>query len=74
MRMVTGHSWGADRQSLIYIYKELMRLTIDYDWIVYNLACKKTVHVENEIMQYKALRIALGAFKITLKQQRHSRI
>ena len=40
MRMVTGHSWGAEKQSLIYIYKVMMRSTIDYGCIVYRLACK----------------------------------
>ena len=60
MRMVTGHSWGADRQSLIYIYKALMRSIIDYGCIACKTSLKKI-----ERMQYKALRIALGAFKTT---------
>ena len=64
MRMVTGHSWGADKQSQIYIYKALMRSTIDYGCIVYSLACKTSLK-KIERMQYKALRIALGAFKTT---------
>ncbi len=29
MRMITGHTWGADRQSLINIYKALIRANID---------------------------------------------
>ena len=40
---VTGRSWGADKQSLIYIYKALMRSTIDYGCIVYSLACKTSL-------------------------------
>ena len=59
--MVTGHSWGAENQSLIYIYKALMRSTIDYGCI---LACKTSLK-KIERMQFKALRIALGAFRTT---------
>ena len=43
MRMVTGRSWGADKQSLIYIYKALIRSTIDYGCKVYSLACKTSL-------------------------------
>lgn len=64
MRMVTGHSWGADRQSLIYIYKALIRSIIDYGCIVYSSACKTSLN-KIERMQFKVLRIALGAFKRT---------
>ena len=59
--MVTGHSWGAEKQSLIYIYKVMMRSTIDYGCI---LACKTSLK-KIERMQFKALRIALGAFRTT---------
>ena len=62
-RMVRGHR-GADKQSLIYIYKALMRSTIDYGRIVCSLACKTSLK-KIERMQYKALRIALGVFKTT---------
>ena len=36
MRMITGQCWGADKQSLMYIYKALIRSTIDYGCIVYS--------------------------------------
>lgn len=64
MRMVTGHNWGADRLSLINIYKALIRLTIDYGCIMYSSACKTSLK-KIERMQFKALRIALGDFKTT---------
>lgn len=63
MRIVAGHSWGADRQSLIYIYKALIRSIIDYGCIVYSSACKTSLK-KIERMQ---LRIALGAFKQLLR-------
>lgn len=52
MRMVTGQSWGADRQSLINIYKALMRSNIDYGCIVYSAACKTSLK-KIERMQFK---------------------
>ncbi len=35
MRAVTEQDWGADKQSLMYIYGALMRSTIDYGCFVY---------------------------------------
>ncbi len=64
MRMITGHNWGADRQSLINIYKALIRANIDYGIIVYNMVCKTRLEKIYRI-QYSALRIAIGAMRTT---------
>ena len=64
MRMITGKCWGADKQSLMYIYKALIRSTIDYGCVVYSSACKTSLR-KLERIQFKALRIALGAKKTT---------
>ena len=64
MRMVSGLCWGADRQSMLNIYKALIRSTVDYGCVVYSSACKTSL-LKLERIQCKALRIALGAMKTT---------
>lgn len=64
MRMISGQHWGADKHSLINIYKALIRSTIDYGCIVYSSACVTTIKKLDRV-QFKGLRIALGAIKTT---------
>ncbi|KAL2092947.1 hypothetical protein ACEWY4_010259 [Coilia grayii] len=64
MRMVSGLCWGADRQSLLNIYKALIRSNIDYGCTVYGTACKTSL-MKLERVHSRALRIALGALKTT---------
>ena len=64
MRMVTGHYWGADKLSLMNIYKALIRSNLDYGCIIYSSASKTSLKKLDSI-QFKALRIALGAIKTT---------
>lgn len=43
LRAVVGCDWGADKQSLIDIYRACMRSSIDYGCIVYDAAAKTTL-------------------------------
>ena len=43
MMMVSGLCWGADTQSMLNIYKALIRSIIDYGCIVYSSACKTSL-------------------------------
>ncbi len=60
MRMITGHTWGADKQSLMNIYNALIRANVNYGSNVYNTVCKTRLEKLNRI-QYSALRIEIGA-------------
>lgn len=64
MRMVSGLCWGADRQSLLNIFRALIRSNTDYGCIVYGAACKTSL-MKLERVHSRALRIALGAIKTT---------
>lgn len=64
MRMITGQCWGADGKSLMYIYTALIRSFIDYGCVIYSSACKTSLR-KLERVQFKAIRIALGAIKTT---------
>lgn len=41
---MAGYDWGDDKQSLIDIYRAIMRSTIDYGCIVYGAAAKTIKH------------------------------
>ena len=62
MHAVSGCEWGADGQSLMDIYRALIRTTIDYGCIVYGTADKTWLQRLDRI-QYIALSICIGAFK-----------
>ncbi len=40
MRALVGKDWGANKQSLMYMYRALMRSTIEYGCFVYGVAEK----------------------------------
>ena len=61
MRAVAGNSWGANKKSLLTIYRSLIRSVIDYGSIAYNSASISTKN-KLDVIQHKALRIACGAF------------
>uniref|UniRef100_A0A3B3Q2D7 Reverse transcriptase domain-containing protein n=1 Tax=Paramormyrops kingsleyae TaxID=1676925 RepID=A0A3B3Q2D7_9TELE len=62
MRCLTGREWGADYQSLKYIYVSLIRSRIDYGSVVYRSAAKSVLTRLDKI-QARALRLCLGAVK-----------
>ena len=60
---VVGHTdWGADRSTLLKLYRTVIRSKLDYGSIVYGSAPKHILHLLDPI-HHQGLRIALGAFR-----------
>ena len=64
LKIVSGTSWGADRQSLLMVYKALIRSKLDYGSIVYDSATDAVLERLN-VFQNKCLRVCLGALRPT---------
>lgn len=62
LKTVSNHHWGADRKTLLQLYRSLVRSIIDYGSIVYCSATKSLLQ-SIEVVQNQALRICTGAFK-----------
>lgn len=62
MKVLAHHYWGADTNTLLTLYRTLIRSKLDYGCVVYNTARKKLLGMLDTI-QYAALRVALGAFR-----------
>jgi len=60
MRAVSGKHWGANRESLLMIYKALVRSVIDYGAIAYDNATESQL-ARLDSVQCQALRISTGA-------------
>jgi len=60
---VVGHfDWGADRKTLLALYRSLVRSKLDYGSIVYGSA-RRSYRSMLDPIQNQALRICLGAFR-----------
>ena len=60
---VVGHTdWGADRTTLLRLYRSLIRSKLDYGSIVYGSAPEYALKLLDTI-HHQGLRIALGAFR-----------
>ncbi|GFO41939.1 RNA-directed DNA polymerase from mobile element jockey [Plakobranchus ocellatus] len=60
---VVGHTdWGADRATLLKLYRTLFRSKLDYDSVIYGSAKKHVLRALDPI-HHQGLRIALGAFR-----------
>ena len=66
MRCISGHRWGADKTTLMMIYRAFIRSRLDYGCIAYNSATETTKRMLDRI-QYAALKISCGAMKGTAK-------
>lgn len=62
MRSISGTTWGADKSSLLTIYKALIRSILDYGCIAFNSATKESKDKLDRV-QHQALRICCGAMK-----------
>lgn len=62
LKTLTTTKWGADQESLMYLYRALVRSRLDYGAIVYNSAHPTTLKQLDPIAN-EAMRIASGAFK-----------
>lgn len=62
MKFLSHHVWGADKATLLIIYRTLIRTKIDYRSILYSTS--KPHHLKRiEAISNTAIRIASGAFK-----------
>ena len=55
-------NWGADKNTLLKLYRSLIRSKMDYGWFVYQSARKSYLKSLNPVY-HTGLRLALGAFK-----------
>jgi len=64
LRALTGTDWGANKKTLIMLYRSLIRSIIDYGAIAYDSASESSKRRLDQI-QSKALRICCGAMIMT---------
>ena len=62
LRVLSSTSWGADRTTLLHLYRSLIRSKLDYGSIVYGSARKSYLQML-ETINHQGLRLALGAFR-----------
>lgn len=55
---------GAERETLLMIYRAMIRSTLDYGCVVFGSASKSVLE-KLDRLQAKALRICCGAFRTT---------
>jgi len=60
---VLAHTtWEADQETLLHLYRSLIRSKLDYDCVVYGSARKSYLQMLDPIQNH-ALRLCLGAFR-----------
>ena len=64
IRTISSLSWGADQESILRVYRTLIRSRLDYGSIVYNSASATNLKSIDPIAN-ECLRLASGAFKST---------
>ncbi|KAK3869753.1 hypothetical protein Pcinc_024981 [Petrolisthes cinctipes] len=64
LKCISGTQWGADRKSLLMLYKSLIRSRVDYGSIVYGSA-SESVLKGLDVVQNACLRVCLGALRCT---------
>ncbi|GFY58279.1 putative RNA-directed DNA polymerase from transposon X-element [Trichonephila inaurata madagascariensis] len=62
LKVLANIPWGADRTSLLRLYRALIRSKLDYGSVVYSSACKSLLKILDPVHQ-QALRLCLGAFR-----------
>ena len=62
LNVLSHRSWGADRTTLLHLYRSLIRSKLDYGSIVYGSARKSYLQILDTVHN-KGLRLALGAFR-----------
>ncbi len=66
MKTLAGTSWGADRATLMTLYRTLVRSVLDYGAIAYDSASEAQLQKITQI-QTRALRLACGAMRGTAR-------
>ncbi|GBN58766.1 hypothetical protein AVEN_120834-1 [Araneus ventricosus] len=64
MKVLSKTSWGADKVSLMRIYRYLVRSKLDYGAPVYGSAAKSTLLILDSVY-HQGLHLATGAFRTT---------
>ena len=64
LKVLSHTSWGADRTTLLKLYRSLVRSKLDYGCIIYGSARKSYLQMLDPIHN-QGLRLALGAFRIS---------
>ncbi|MES9951106.1 MAG: reverse transcriptase domain-containing protein [Candidatus Thiodiazotropha sp.] len=62
LKVLSHTNWGADRTTLLQLYRSLIRSKLDYGSVVYGSA-RKSYLEELDTIHHQGLRIALGAFR-----------
>ena len=62
LKVLSHTSWGADRTTLLKLYRSLVRSKLDYGCIIYGSARKSYLQMLDPIYS-QGLRLALGAFR-----------
>ncbi|XP_018020252.1 uncharacterized protein LOC108676647 [Hyalella azteca] len=62
LRHVAGLTWGADRLTLLRLYRATIRSKLDYGCIIYQYANKATLSALDSV-HHSAIRICTGAFR-----------
>ncbi len=62
LRMLNGTSWGADRTTLLRLYRSLIRSVLDYGSEGYGSAAPSTLRPINSI-HHAGIRLATGAYR-----------
>ena len=62
LKVLSNTEWGADKDTLLKLYRSLVRSKLDYGSIVYGSACK--THLQNlDTVHNQGLWLCLGAFR-----------
>ena len=64
LKCISSSHWGADRISLLRIYRALIRSKLDYSCQIYSSANKTALRMLDPI-HHQGLRLSLGAFRTT---------
>ncbi|GFR33746.1 reverse transcriptase domain-containing protein [Trichonephila clavata] len=62
LKVLANTRWGADRTSLLRLYRALIRSKLDYGSVVYSSACKSLLKILDPV-HHQGLRFCLGAFR-----------
>ncbi|GFR07118.1 putative rna-directed dna polymerase from mobile element jockey-like protein [Trichonephila clavata] len=62
LKVLANTRWGADRTSLLRLYRALIRSKLDYGSVVYSSVCKSLLKILDPV-HHQGLRLCLGAFR-----------
>ena len=72
LKIISHTDWGADKETLLKLYRSLVRSKLDYGCIVYGSARKSYLDALDPI-HHQGLRICLGAFRTSPKESLYAK-